>query len=63
MPFSLLGHGIITGKSKGCFYSKAIILIKCTLAYITTLINTLPNEDRRSANLINLQSAKQTALC
>lgn len=63
MPSSLLGHGNITGKSEGYFYSKAIILIKYTLACVAMLIHTLPNKDGRPENLVNLWSAKQSALC
>lgn len=60
MPFSLWGHGIITVKSKGYFYSKAIKLIKCNLARVTLMINTLPSEDRRAENLVNFQLASST---
>ena len=60
MPSSLWGHGIITVKSKGYFYSKAIKLIKCNLAHVTLMINTLPSEDRRAENLVNFQLASST---
>ena len=62
MPSSLWGHGIITVKSKGYFYSSTIILIKCKLARMTLMINTLPSEDRRAENLVNFQLANSTML-
>lgn len=53
---------MIIVKSKGHFYSKAIILIQCTLAHMTMMMKMLPSEDRRAESLVNLQLAKQTAL-
>ena len=53
---------MIIVKSKGHFYSKAIILIKYTLAHMTVMIKTLSSEDRRAESLANLQLTKQTAL-